>query len=116
MRFRFQDNRERFEPPWWLAGLDCIALCLISIYFDIKPFRIISLILGVYAIRKFIRFLRDFYKQRAQFSIKSVLIFTFCVAVFCSIYASLGLFAVLFVYSGVYLWIVFTWYWSDVIE
>ena len=45
----------------------------------------------------FIQFFREFFKQHAQYSIKSPFVLTFCVAVLCSIYKCFGYDVVLWI-------------------
>ena len=82
------------KPPWWTYGLPFVICCLLFInsirigkgnlgyYFYSLMGICISIIL--------IQFIREFFKQHAQFSIKNLLILTFCVAVLCSIYSCYG--------------------------
>ena len=110
------------NKPWWIVGLNFSYLCLWLLFLakflrkDNIGFLFPLSIIGIWVLVVFIHFIRDCYKQKAQYTIKSVLILTFCIAVFCSIYSCFGLGAVLFVYSGVYIWILFTWYWAAHVE
>ena len=53
--------------------------------------------MGVVLVYYFIRFIREFIIQRAQYSIKSILILMLCVAILCSIYECIGLYTVLYI-------------------
>jgi hypothetical protein len=121
------------KKPWWLTGLNCVFMCLVlgyivkfsneSINRNISPydevFKIAQIaciiplsIFGLAVLILFIRLVRDYFQQQAKYSIKSILILTLCVGIFCSIYACFGLGVVLLVFSGMYIWILSIWYWK----
>jgi hypothetical protein len=82
------------KPPWWFYGLQFVFFCLLFITIFRSGNRsndcFYNSLIGICLSVLLIQFIREFFKQHAQFSIKSLLILTFYVAVLCSIYSCFG--------------------------
>jgi hypothetical protein len=63
-----------------------------------------------------IRFIHAFVKQKAQYTIASILFLTLGVAIFSKIYASAGNGWLIYYFSATYAYIVILWYWKTRIE
>jgi hypothetical protein len=79
------------KKPWWYYGLMVIVFAQMLFYvkFKIASFAFIMLVINVMLFAAI--FVREFIKQRAQYTIRSLLILTFCVAVMCSVYLYTGI-------------------------
>ena len=103
-----QTTATKRTSPWWMYGLQFVFFCLLfgdlfvqtrTGTVDYSRYLIPGICLGL----MLFQFIREFFKQHAQFSIKSLLILTFCVAVFCSIYSCFGYQVLIWVLIGSYL-------------
>ena len=87
------------QQPWWLYGFYLIAMSIWS-YF-VLSIRGIShndyltyAFVGVMVLVPLIGFVNAIIKQRAQFTIKNLMILTLCIAVLCSVYKCYGFFPI----------------------
>jgi hypothetical protein len=82
------------KSPWWFYGFQFVIFCFYTYYMVFRNARNLDhfclMIMGVYLCFMLFQFIREFFKQHAQYTIKSLLILTFCVAVLCSIYSCFG--------------------------
>jgi hypothetical protein len=111
---------EKVIKPWWLFGMSCVYAVLILSYLvpflheDNFLFIVPLIMVGTLGLISFFNFVREFFRQHAQYSIRSILILTLCTAILCSAYSCIGLGYLLVVYSGMYFNVVIIWYWKYV--
>lgn len=83
--------KSKKQTPWWLVGFQLIFMCLVLAQTPWKPGDysgnafMVACVIGVLVI-----FVYQFIKQQAQYTIKTMMIATFVVAIFCSIYKCFG--------------------------
>jgi O-acetyl-ADP-ribose deacetylase len=84
-------KKAKKQAPWWYYGVQLIFICLLLIEGGWKG-RDYShyAFMGACVLFVLIMFIYQFIKQQAQYTIKTMMIATFVVAVFCSIYKCFG--------------------------
>jgi hypothetical protein len=90
-----QDNAQPKIQPWWFWGFHVAFMSFVALHYCFQPGRgnddyFFPVFVGGMLLYFLFQFIREFFKQHAQYSIKSLLILTFCVAVLCSIYSCFG--------------------------
>jgi hypothetical protein len=84
------------KSPWWLYGFQFVFFCFYTYYSffrtdnKIVDYDLLAM-MGFCLVIMFFQFVREFIKQHAQYSIKSVMMLTVGVAMLCSIYSCFGL-------------------------
>jgi O-acetyl-ADP-ribose deacetylase len=90
---------KRSKPqPWWLIGFQlivfCVLVCRLFLHVGLANgghfLYLLYTVMGVLIFATLFRLIDQFIKQQAQYSIRSMMIVTFCVAVLCSIYSCFG--------------------------
>jgi hypothetical protein len=113
------DDNNKQHTPWWLSGLCFIWCCLFSAWVgqlatkeNIYRLSVVFVVLSIVVLKAFGDFIVACYRQHPQFSIRSLLIITGIVAIFCSIYACLGYNTVFFAASALSFYLTAIWYWK----
>jgi hypothetical protein len=108
--------------PWWIIGLHAVFLCvwmlLIFKFFNDDP-PLLTFFLGLMGLMVFIFLIRSiagFFKQKAQFTIASIMVVMLGVGIFSKIYASFGYGYLLYFFTAAYIYINILWYWNNRIE
>jgi hypothetical protein len=106
------EDKKPYLYPWWFSGLHLVFVCLMlwvfaSINRDANIGYLFYSLFGFSLLGSAVTLIINFYKQRAQYTIKSILIVTCCVAVFCSIYTCFGQFTLILVYCAFFMLIDF---------
>lgn len=77
--------------PWWFLGFHFIFYCLIVAQIARRQWHYSDYVVwGAILLLMLIQFIKQFVKQHAQYSIRTMLIVTFVVVVLCSIYSCFG--------------------------
>jgi hypothetical protein len=84
-------EKSKRQTPWWYYGLQLIFICLMVVQGGWREHDYFHwFFMGACVLFMLVLFIRQFIKQQAQYSIKAMMIATFVVAVFCSIYSCFG--------------------------
>lgn len=97
-------KKTKKQTPWWSYGIQVIFICLLFAQggWEGHDYRHYALI-GTCLLIMLVMFIYQFIKQQAQYTIKTMMIVTFVVAVFCSIYSCFGFSAVFWLLMIVYM-------------
>ena len=101
-------HRKSKKPsPWWLLGFQFIFFCLMAAEGGWSNWGYDRYVFwGAILLLMLLQFIHQFIKQHAQYSIRTMLIVTFVVAVLCSIYSCFGFSTVSWLIMIVYLLVV----------
>lgn len=84
-------GKSKRQSPWWFIGFQFIFFCLLFTHGGWKRWDYAhGVFVGAILLIMLIQFIHQFIKQQAQYSIKTMMIATFVVAVLCSIYSCFG--------------------------
>jgi O-acetyl-ADP-ribose deacetylase (regulator of RNase III) len=90
-------KKAKKQMPWWYYGVQVIFICLLLAQSDWQRRDYFHyLFMGTCLLLVLVTFIHQFIKQQAQYTIKTMMIATVVVAVFCSIYRCFGFHTVYF--------------------
>ena len=91
MDVRVVFKKAKKQAPWWYYGVQLIFICLLLAESGWKGRDYFHYVfMGAILLLVLIMFIHQFIKQQAQYTIKTMMIATVVVAVFCSIYRCFG--------------------------
>jgi O-acetyl-ADP-ribose deacetylase len=91
MEVRLVFKKAKKQMPWWCYGVQLIFFCLLLAAGGWRGHAGYQYVfMGACAIFVLVTLVDQFIKQQAQYTIKTMMIATFVVAIFCSIYSCFG--------------------------